>query len=163
MVTARTEEMWAIDGTLCMTDQGSAMVFVVIDHCTGECLRAIDTLRQAIRTTRGTFDRYVAVNVALRHDHGCQFISHTIQDELRFVGIRLSSLFVRSPEGNKFVERFVRTLKEQLLWLTLFATVEELDVALRDFAYRYNNHWIIGCLGYKTPAQHRGGFLVEAA
>ena len=58
--TPRPEEMWAIDGTACMTDQGNATVFVVIDHCTGECLaaratqrgtrhEAIDTIRQAIR------------------------------------------------------------------------------------------------------------------
>jgi len=174
IVTERPDEMWAIDGTSCMTDQGNATVFVVIDHCTGECLgahaarrgtrmEAIDTLRQAIRATRGKFDRDVAAGVALRHDHGSQFISHAFQDELRFVGIRSSPSFVRSPEGNGCVERFIRTLKEQLLWLTRFATVDELDVALRDFAHRYNNHWIIGRLGYKTPAQHRRSFLVEAA
>ena len=174
IVTERPDEMWAIDGTSCMTDQGNATVFVVIDHCTGECLgahaaqrgtrmEAIDTLRQAIRATRGKFDRDVAAGVALRHDHGSQFISHAFQDELRFVGIRSSPSFVRSPEGNGCVARFIRTLKEQLLWLTRFATVDELDVALRDFAHRYNNHWIIGRLGYKTPAQHRRSFLVEAA
>ena len=42
-------------------------------------------------------------------------------------------------------------------------TVNELDAALRDFAHRYNNHWIIGRLGYKTPLQHRRSFLVETA
>ena len=57
--TPRPDEMWAIDGTACMTDQGNATVFVVIDHCTGECLaaraaqrgtrhEAIDTIRQTI-------------------------------------------------------------------------------------------------------------------
>ena len=111
IVTERPDEMWAIDGTACMTDQGNATVFVVIDHCTGECLgvhaarrgtrmEAIDTLRQAIRATRGTFDRDIAAGVALRHDHGSQFSSHAFQDELRFVGIRPSPSFVRSPEGN---------------------------------------------------------------
>ena len=163
IVTQRPDEMWAVDGTSCITDQGSATVFVVIDHCTSECLGAIDMLRQAIRATRGIFDRDVAEGVALRYDHGSQFISHAFQDELRFVGIRSSPSFVRSPEGNGCVERFIRTLKEQLLWLTRLATVDELDVALRDFAHRYNNHWILGRLGYKTPAQHRLSFLVEAA
>ena len=174
IITQRPDEMWAIDGTSCMTDQGSATVFVVIDHCTSECLgaraakcgtrhEAIDTLRQAIRATRGTFDRDVAAGVALRHDHGSQFISHAFQDELRFVGIRSSPSFVRSPEGNGCVERFIRTLKEQLLWLTRFASVEELHAALQEFADRFNNLWILGSLGYKTPAQHRRSFLVEAA
>ena len=126
IVTQRPDEMWAIDGTTCMTDQGNATIFVVIDHCTSECLgahaarrgtrmEALDTLRQPIRATRGTFDRDVAAGVALRHDHASQLISHTFQDELRIVGIRSSPSFVRSPEGNGCVERFIRTLKEQLL------------------------------------------------
>jgi hypothetical protein len=34
---------------------------------------------------------------------------------------------------------------------------------LRDFAQRFNNHWIIGRIGYRTPAQHRRELLVEAA
>ena len=26
---------------------------------------------------------------------------------------------------------------------------------LRDFAHRFNNHWIIGRIGYRTLAAHR--------
>lgn len=121
IVTERPDEMWAIDGTACMTDQGNATVFVVIDHCTGECLgahaarrgtrmEAIDTLRQAIRATRGTFDRDVAASVALRHDHGSQFISHAFQDELQFVGIRPSPSFVRSRPTRVKWQRLCRTI-----------------------------------------------------
>jgi putative transposase len=107
--------MWAIDGTSCVSGQGSTTVFVVIDHCTGECLGAIDTLRQAIRATRGTFDQDVTAGIALRHDHGSQFISYVFQDGLRFVSIRSSPSFVRSSEGNRCVEEYIRTLKEELL------------------------------------------------
>ncbi len=107
IATQQPDEMWAIDGTACMTDQGSATVFGVIDHCTGECLgahaarrgtrhEAIDTLRQAIRATRGSFDRDVAAGVALRHDHGSQFISHAVQDELRFKTLRIDPTITRS-------------------------------------------------------------------
>ena len=55
-----------------------------------------------------------------------------------------------------------RTVKEQLLWLKRFAAFDEPDRALKDFAHWYNNHWIIGRLGYKTPAHHQRCFLVEA-
>jgi hypothetical protein len=38
-ITTKTpDEMWAIDATGCLTDEGNAAVFVVVDHCTGECL-----------------------------------------------------------------------------------------------------------------------------
>ena len=174
IVTQRPDEMWAIDATACLTDEGNATVFILVDHCTGECLgvraalrgtrfEAIECVREAIWATKGHYDAGIATGVALRHDHGSQFISHAFQDELTTTGIASSPSFVRQPEGNGCAERFIRTLKEQLLWLQRFGTVEELNRALREFAHRFNNHWIIGRLGYRTPAQHRRSFLVEAA
>ena len=59
------------------------------------------------------------------------------------------------PEGNGCAERFIRTLKENLLWLTTFETVEELRLALHEFQRQYNATWLIGRHGYKTPAQVR--------
>jgi putative transposase len=35
-------------------------------------------------------------------------------------------------------ERFIRTLKENLLWIRTFRTVEELRLALIDFRQTYN-------------------------
>src|SRR3954464_12727070 len=52
-------------------------------------------------------------------------------------------------------ERFIRTLKENLLWVRHFATVEELRLALLAFQRTYNQTWIIERHGYKTPAQIR--------
>jgi len=79
---------------------------------------------------------------------------------------RTSPCFVRQPEGNGCQcfksGRFIRTLKEQLLWLHRFRTVEELNQVLRDFPRRFNNHWIIGRIGYRTPAAHRRILLGEA-
>ena len=50
--------------------------------------------------------------------------------ELAFLGIESSPAFVRAPEGNGCAERFIRTLKENLLWVGTFDTVEELRQAL---------------------------------
>jgi hypothetical protein len=66
-----------------------------------------------------------------------------------------SPAFVREPEGNGCAERFIRTLKENLLWLQSFDTVEELRLALHEFQRQYNETWLIGRHGYKTPAQVR--------
>jgi len=84
-------------------------------------------------------------------------------DELRTVGMASSPSFARQPEDNGRFDRFIRTLKEQLPWPRRFRTVGELDQALRDFAQRFNNYWIIERIGYRTPAQHRRELLVEAA
>jgi len=62
---------------------------------------------------------------------------------------------VREPEGNGCAERFIRTLKENLLWIRRFDTVEELRSALQTFKEIYNQTWIIERHGYRTPAQVR--------
>ena len=51
----------------------------------------------------------------------------------RVPGMTSSPNFVREPEGNGVAERFIRTLKENLLWVRGFATVAELVEALREF------------------------------
>ena len=86
--------------------------------------------------------------MALRHDHGSQYMSHDFQEELAFLGIDSSPAFVRAPEGNGCAERFVRSLKENLLWVRTFATAEELRQALLDFKRTFNQNWIIQRHGY---------------
>ncbi len=77
------------------------------------------------------------------------------QDELAFLGVTSSPACVRAPQGNGCAERFIRTLKENLLWITTFDTVEELRVALLEFKRRDNETWLIGRHRYKTPMQVR--------
>jgi hypothetical protein len=52
-------------------------------------------------------------------------------------------------------ERFIRTLKENLLWVRTFRTVEELRLALIDFRRTYNERWLIERPGHRSPAQFR--------
>ena len=86
----------------------------------------------------GAFGEGIASGLALRHDHGSQYVSHDFQREIAFLGIDSSPAFVRAPEGNGCAERFIRTLKENLLWVRSFDTVEELRAALLDFRETYN-------------------------
>jgi hypothetical protein len=52
-------------------------------------------------------------------------------------------------------ERFIRTLKENLLWVRHFATLADLVEGLREFKRRYNGQWLIERHGYRTPSQVR--------
>ena len=76
--------------------------------------------------------------LAVRHDHGPAYMADDFQDELKFLGIESSPSFVREPEGNGCSERFIRLLKENLLWVRTFANIEELRLALIDFKHVYN-------------------------
>ena len=76
---------------------------------------ALEPLRQGVRACFGAFAQGIAGALKLRHDHGSQFVADDYQRELAFLGIESSPAFVREPEGNGCVERFIRTLPENLL------------------------------------------------
>src|SRR6202008_4114989 len=99
--------------------------------------------------------RGVARGLKRRHDHGSNYMSGDFQDEIEGLGIEASPSFVREPEGNGVAERFIRTLKENLLWVRTFDTIEELRAALIAFATRYNETWLVARHRYRTPAQVR--------
>jgi len=166
ITTERVDVMWGSDLTSVMTGEGQAAVFIAVDHCSAECVgihashradrfEALEPVKQAVRERFGAFAKGVAAGLQLRHDHGSQYVSHHFQSEIRFLGIESSPAFVREPEGNGCAERFIRTLKENLLWVRRFNTVEELRLALIAFRQTYNQSWIIERHGYKTPAQIR--------
>jgi putative transposase len=177
ITTERVDEMWGSDLTSVMTGEGQAAVFVAVDHCSAECVglhasyranrfEALEPVRQGVRERFGAFAKDIASGLALRHDHGSQYVSHHFQAEIRFLGVESSPAFVREPEGNGCAERFIRVLKENLLWVRRFDTIEELRLALLAFKQTYNQTWIIERHGYRTPAQVRAdqiGHLPMAA
>ena len=170
ITTERVDVMWGSDLTSVMTGEGQAAVFIAVDHCSAECVglhasrsadrfEALEPVRQAVRERFGTFAKGTAAGLQLRHDHGSQYVSHHFQAEIRFLGIESSPAFVREPEGNGCAERFIRVLKENLIWVQHFATIEELRLALIAFKQTYNQTWIIERHGYRTPAQVRADQL----
>ena len=81
---------------------------------------------------------------------------------IRVVG-RLEALEHPAPEGNGCAERFIRTLKENLLWVQTFDTVEDLRQALLAFRETYNATWLIERHGFVTPAAFRQSQIQPAA
>jgi transposase InsO family protein len=160
------DAMWGTDLTTTITGEGQAAVFVAVDHCSAECVgihaharatrfQALEPIRQGVRQHFGGFAQAIARGLAVRHDHGSQYMSVHFQKELAFLGIDSSPAFVRAPEGNGCAERFIRTLKENLLWVRTFETVEELRQALLAFRETYNDTWLIERQGFLTPAEYR--------
>jgi len=158
--------MWGTDLTTTITGEGLAAVFIAVDHCSAECVgiraharatrfEALEPIRQGVRRHFGGFARGIACGLAVRHDHGSQYMSDHFQKEIAFLGIESSPAFVRAPEGNGCAERFIRTLKENLLWVRSFETIEELRQALLVFKETYNTTWLIERHGFLTPANVR--------
>jgi transposase InsO family protein len=175
IVTDRPDIMWGTDATAAVTLlEGSATIFAAIDHCTAECVgihaarhgdrfEALEPVRQGVHDHFGVLGPAIATGLALRHDHGSVYLSADFQAEITFLGMTSSPAFVRQPEGNGCIERFFRTLKEQLLWVRHFSTIEELRQALLAFKETYNREWLIARLGYRSPAQVRHAFALTPA
>jgi putative transposase len=168
------DTLWGTDLTTTITGEGQAAVFIAIDHCSADCVgihaalqanrcEALEPLRQGVRRHFGGFAKDIARGLAVRHDHGSQYMSDDFQKELRFLGIESSPAFVRAPEGNGCAERFIRTLKENLLWVRTFDTVEDLRQALLEFRETYNSTWLIERHGFRPPDAVRQDRLSTAA
>jgi transposase InsO family protein len=179
IVTDRVDEIWdeplsaigprtmANDMTQTVTTaQGRAYVFIAVDHCSGEFIgthasssasrwEALEPIRQGVSRHFGGVGPGVALGLTLRHDHGSNDMADDFQRELRCFGIVSSPAFVRQPESNGVAERAIRPLKEQLLWVHHYATVEDLRQALAAFAAKYNAASLRERHGYKTPNQIR--------
>jgi transposase InsO family protein len=173
IVTGAPNQMWGTDATATFTEaEGAVTVFAAIDHCTAECVgihvvkkatrfEALEPIRQGVHEYFAGFSAGCAAGLRLRHDHGSVYMSDDFQTEIQFLGIQPSPAFVRQPEGNGCIERFFRTLKEQLLWICRFRDLAELRAALIQFRDRYNHQWILQRLNYRTPVQARRDFLLE--
>ncbi len=163
--------LWGTDATGVWTQrEGLVTVFAVLDHATAECVgihaakhatrfEALEPIRQGIRFCFGSFGANVAGGLKLRHDHGSQFVSNHFQSEIAFLGIESSPSFVRSPEDNGCIERFFRTLKEQLLWVRTFVDAEDVRRALAEWVVVYNEQWLIARHGHRSPADKRRELL----
>ena len=152
ITTEAPDVMWGTDMTTTVTvSEGAAFVFVAVDHCTTECIglhaakrgtrfEALEPIRQGVRERFGEIGDGVARGLRLRHDHGSNYLADDFQQE---------------PEGNGVAERFIRTLKENVLWVRSFDTIEELRLALLEFKRTYNEQWMLEKYNYRSPAQVR--------
>ena len=160
------DQMWGTDATRVWTPFGYPWIFIAIDHCSGECIgvhaslsghrfAALVPLQDGVREHFGDLEAGVASGLKIRHDHGSQYMSEAFQAELSFLGAESSPSFVASPQGNGIAERFIRTLKEQLLWVVSTTSLEELQQALQRFRRNYNEHWLLERHGHITPSEVR--------
>ena len=174
IIPEAVDTIWGTDLTATITGEGQVAVFVAVGHCSAECVgihaaqratrcEALEPIRLGVRQHFGRFAKAAARGLAVRHDHGSQYMSDAFQKELEFLGIESSPAFVRAPEGNGCAERFIRTLKENLLWASTFPTTEELRPALLEFRQAYNTTWLIERHGFIFPAAFRQSQLHPAA
>lgn len=175
IITAAPNVLWGTDGTKIFTlDDGWCWLFTTVEHWNAECLgwhvtktgdrfAALQPLSMALMTRFASVGADVARGLALRMDNGTQYLSDHFQNQIKYWGIASSFAFVAEPETNGVVERFNRTLKEQVIYGRQYQNIEELRIAISDFMDRYNRYWHVEKLGFKSPRQAFDEFQLKAA
>ncbi len=175
IITERPDEMWGTDATRFYTEQeGWCWFFGAIDHYgddlvgwhvakLGDRWAALEPIRQGVRHAFGGFAKEIARGLTLRCDWGPQYIADAWINEVKWLGITISPSYVGEPECNGVAERFMRTLKEQCLYLHRFETLAQARAIIGEFIGRYNTQWLIERLGHRTPAQARADARRRAA
>ena len=168
--TDRPDELWGTDAARLWTRaEGWCWFFGAVDHCVadvvgwhvakkGDRWAALEPVRQGVRAHMGGFAKAVAAGLGLRHDWGSQYRAGAFQAEIKWLGIRSTPAYVGEPECNGVAERFIRTLKEECVYLHDFETLEEAREVIGAFIERYNAGWLLQRHGYLTPAQAREKF-----
>jgi putative transposase len=141
---------------------GWVWVFALVDHYTaaawahvvklGDRFAALEPVYDAVVDRWGQLGPDVARGLELRHDWGPQYRSAHFTGSLAWLGITDSPAFVGEPETGGCAERWIRTLKDQCLWVKLHDTVDELRQAVAGFVDRYNSSWLIQRHGHHGAA-----------
>ena len=167
IVTQAPNVMWGTDGVRVFSlDDGWGWIFTAVEHWNAECVgwhvckvgsrfAALEPIAQGLRRIYGALDADSARGLALRMDHGSQYLSDHFLNQIRYWGMRPSYGFVEEPETNGVAERWNRTLKEQAIHGRIFQNLKEVRAAVTAFVERYNTTWRLEKLGYHTRNEAR--------
>jgi transposase InsO family protein len=140
----------------------------VIDSCTRiawakvvDDIKSLTVMFAALRCLNILSDRYRIRFKEVLTDNGPEMgtknssckAEHPFERMLMELGVTHRYTRPYRPQTNGKVERFWRTLEEDLLYETTFTSVEELKEELLQYLIYYNEHRPHQAIGGKTPAE----------
>jgi len=157
---------WATDLTTVWTRQDGLVAVVPVVDCGDRTLLAIQAtkqqdsptvlapVREALEASFQSPDN-VPSDLELRTDHGSQYTGGDCEQLCREWRLEHTLAPVGRPTGNAVAERFIRTLKEELIWLRDWDSLSELQAALAAYRAQYNTGRPHQALAWQTPAERR--------
>ena len=158
---SRPNEWWGVDMTKIMIDGfGWLYVVIVLDwhtkkvvgHYCGPQAKAwhwLSALNMAVNRQFPAGVRDAGLN--LMSDNGTQPTSLSFMKACRVMGIKQAFTSYNNPKGNADTERFMRTMKEELVWINEWTSPTGFSTALNDWILDYNRKYLHSALGYRPP------------
>ncbi len=153
---------WQIDMTSFALSDFTALYLVMVTDCytrkivgwtldrrcrSGEWVGA---LRMALESERLT-TKEACSKLTLRSDNGSQPCSKKFVEYMGKTGVQGQYTGYNAPDDNAYIERVIRTVKEEEIWPNVYDTLFEARAAIEAYVNYYNNERIHSALGYRTP------------
>jgi putative transposase len=116
----------------------------------------ISALRQGLESRQLSAES--CRSLVLRSDNGAQPCSQKFVAFLSQQGIKGEYTGYDAPDDNAYVERVIRTIKEEEVWLNSYDSFQEAHQAIENYINFYNQERIHQALDYKTPNETAAPF-----
>ncbi len=164
MKPSSLNQCWQIDMTSFQLSSLATMFLIVVIDChsrkivgwnlSRRCRASewIAALRMALEG-EGLDSKEKCRGLTLRSDNGSQPCSKKFIEFLGSRGVKGQYTGYDAPDDNAFVERVIRTVKEEEVWPNCYDTFQEAHQAIENYANFYNKDRIHSALGYLTPEE----------
>ena len=164
-------QIWQSDMTKIWAGPATGWTYLVsvIDCCTREIVgwnlaRRCRTEDALAAVEQAVLDRLPSgsreASLTLTTDNGTQFTSSRFIETLNRLGITHRRTAYHHPEGNSYIERFHRSLKEEEVWSAEYRSEEEARTSIASWIEEYNHDRPHRGIGNRTPQE---AFLSFAA
>lgn len=157
-------QYWGIDMTkFLIPSLGWAYLIVVLDWYTKKIVGWNLAMRSRAAEWKQALDQAVmaefpdGVNgkgLNVMSDNGTQPTAVSLMRDLATLGINQIFTTYNNPKGNAETERMMRTIKEEVLWLHEFISLQQAQEVMQNWIdVDYNQQYVHSALGYKSPVE----------
>lgn len=168
----RPREYFGIDMTkFLISSLGWVYLVVVLDWCTKKVVGWNLSLRSKASDWRKALEMALlrefpygvrGSGLKLVSDNGSQPTSTSFMRDMKILGIEQIFTSYDNPKGNAETERMMRTIKEEVIWLNEFSSLEEAREKIGKWIeIDYNKLYVHSELGYMSPEEYEAMYYEE--
>jgi transposase InsO family protein len=159
LVLLGTDQLWRADITYVRLCHEFVYLAAVLDAYSPRVIgwaieRYLDTRLCSQALSMALASRQVKAGLVHHSDRGVQYASQEYTQTLKAVGIQISMSRRANPYDNAQMERFMRTLKYEEVYLREYENLSEARACIGHFIEEvYNRKRLHSALGYVPPAE----------